>query len=205
MMVISSALSGGSILALKGVRSLLYLRRVRRCRIQGEYPEHYESLVAAILRNVGEGRDTGCQVAVMKDNELIVNIAADCGGRTTKRSGRVCDLSGDGITTDSLMCVFSSGKVVESLLMTLFDSRGWLRLSTRISSVWPEFAADMSSARADSPLYDKANVRVCDIMAHRAGLSTVDKMSLAEIKVRASLSWWNYSSSWSILHEIYKH
>ena len=141
----------------------------------------------------------------MKDNELIVNIAADCGGRTTKRNGRVCDLSGDGITTDSLMCVFSSGKVVESLLMTLFDSRGWLRLSTRISSVWPEFAADMSSARADSPLYDKANVRVCDLMAHRAGLSTVDKMSLAEIKVRSSLSWWNYSSSWSILREINKY
>ena len=174
MMAVSTAVIGGTILALRGLRTLLYARRIRTCRVSGDCPEHYAPLIAAILRNVGEGRDVGSQVAVTKGGELIVNVAVDCGG------------GAQAVTTDSLMCVFSSGKVIESLVMTLFDSRGWLRLSDRVSSVWPEFAAGGSGA--GDPLFDKANVRVSDIMAHRAGLSMVDKMSLAEVKVRGDRS-----------------
>lgn len=167
-MLASFAIIGGSYIALRLVRDGMYALRRRMCVIDGVCSEEYADVMRAILANVGEGREDGCQVAVTRDGELIVDVAVSAGW-------------GPPVARDSLMCVFSSGKVIESLVMTVADSQGWLRLGEYVHRVWPGFATGDAQGEEGGP-FDKRNIKVSDIMAHRAGLALVDPpLDFAEI------------------------
>lgn len=166
-MIISLAVIGGTYAAVCTLREALYYVRRKTCTIDGHCPTNeFDDVLRAIMANVGEGREDGCQVAVTRNGELVVDLAVTAGWPGWRWK----------MKRDSLLCVFSSGKVLESLVMALADDQGWLRLSEHVHRVWPGFASGDAHVKrnAKGKRFDKREVKVCDIMAHRAGLALVD-------------------------------
>ncbi|WP_406340259.1 serine hydrolase domain-containing protein [Streptomyces sp. NBC_00648] len=80
------------------------------------------------------------------------------------RGRQVVDLwTGPGLTGDSLLGLFSSGKGAAHLVLALLAQDGVIDLDTAVAAYWPEFAAE-----------GKAGISVRDLLAHKAGLIGVD-------------------------------
>lgn len=71
---------------------------------------------------------------------------------------------------DTLSVVFSCTKGLVSLLAARLVQEGLLDYDARVADYWPEFAAA-----------GKADVRVQDLLAHRAGLSAPASRSTADL------------------------
>lgn len=65
---------------------------------------------------------------------------------------------------DTLTVIFSSGKVIESIVTTKSISDGFLSWDQKIASVWPDFAQG-----------NKENVTVKDLLEHQGGVAGFDK------------------------------
>ena len=165
-MLISLAVIGGTYAAVRTLREALYHMRRKAATIEGDCPDEFDDVLRTILANVGEGREDGCQVAVTRNGELVVDLAVTAGWPGWRWK----------MKRDSLLCVFSSGKVLESLCMAIADDQGWLRLGEHVHRVWPGFATGDAHVKrnAKGKQFDKREVKVSDIMAHRAGLALVD-------------------------------
>ena len=64
---------------------------------------------------------------------------------------------------DSLQNIFSSTKVITSLVIAMLADRGHLRYDQRIAELWPDFAQN-----------GKEGITVADLMRHEAGLAEFD-------------------------------
>jgi CubicO group peptidase (beta-lactamase class C family) len=85
---------------------------------------------------------------------LGAQLAVRHGGR------QVVDLwTGPGMTGDSLLALYSSGKGAAHLVVALLAQDGTLELDRRVADYWPEFAAA-----------GKGELTLRDLLAHRAGL-----------------------------------
>ncbi len=69
-----------------------------------------------------DGHEIGSQFVVYRNGEKVV------------------DLNGGVMREDTLAVVFSSGKVVESLVAAMLVDRGLLEYDAPIAKYWPEFA-----------------------------------------------------------------
>jgi CubicO group peptidase (beta-lactamase class C family) len=81
------------------------------------------------------------------------------------RGERVIDLWASpaddaGFSPDSLVNVFSSGKSLEAIAMAYLVGRGLLDYAARVSSYWPEFAAN-----------EKGELTVADVLRHEGGMA----------------------------------
>lgn len=63
-----------------------------------------------------------------------------------------------GYTSDSLQCIYSSGKNVEAIAMAMFVSRGVVKYSDLVAKIWPEFGTN-----------GKEGIMVADVMRHGGG------------------------------------
>ena len=68
------------------------------------------------------------------------------------------------MTGETVVPIFSSGKVGESLVMGLLSDRGLLDLGDRVATHWPQFAAN-----------GKESITVADLMRHQGGLAMPDE------------------------------
>jgi CubicO group peptidase (beta-lactamase class C family) len=109
----------------------------------------YERVAAAFAANLDERRDLGAAFAAFKDGRLVVDLWGGVANRAT----------GERWAADTHQIVFSGSKglVAVCILMLVDSSR--VDLDARVSSYWPEFAAG-----------GKKDIRVRDVMAHRAGV-----------------------------------
>ena len=100
---------------------------------------------------IGEG-EVGLQLAVYKDNKLVVDVL---GGVADKTTGRKVD-------KDTLFNVFSVTKAVTATALHIQAERGLVSYDAPISRYWPEFAA-----------HGKARATVRDALTHRTGIPSM--------------------------------
>ena len=140
-----------------------------RLSLQQQLPEHVEARgqvhgsdalgVSPLLRAALSGGDAlGCQVSVRRNGETLVELAAGAADPYERVS----------VEHHTLFCSFSVTKAVASAALHLLAERGLLDLSQPVAAYWPAFGAN-----------GKAGIRVCDVLAHRAGLQDAGTAELA--------------------------
>ncbi|WP_018352668.1 serine hydrolase domain-containing protein [Longispora albida] len=85
---------------------------------------------------------------------------------------QVADLwTGPGVSADSLLALYSSGKGAAHLVMALLVQDGAVELDAPVAAYWPEFAAE-----------GKGSITVRELLSHQAGLIGVEGgFTLAEL------------------------
>ena len=110
-------------------------------------------VIEKIRQNIAEAREMGCQVSLIRNlhdrQEVLINVAASSAG--TKR-----------ILPTSLQVCYSSGKVIESMLIAVAYDRGWIDFDDNICKYWKEFTRN-----------GKKDITIKELMQHRAGLAIV--------------------------------
>lgn len=111
-----------------------------------------ERVQATIDDLVAAGTETGLQVAVYADGELVVDAVA---GVADVASGRP-------VTSDTPFFSFSIGKGVAATAVHVLAEQGVVDYDTPIADVWPEFAAHGKSAiTLRTPCPSRPECRAC--------------------------------------------
>jgi CubicO group peptidase (beta-lactamase class C family) len=100
-------------------------------------------------RNFTARGDLGAAFAVMRDDEVLVDLWGGIADRATARPW----------TADTLQILFSGTKGLVAACLLLLMERGQLTLEAPVARYWPEFAAA-----------GKADVPVRDLVSHAVGL-----------------------------------
>ncbi|MEE2894062.1 MAG: serine hydrolase domain-containing protein [Pseudomonadota bacterium] len=121
--------------------------------IRGICRRGFEGVAETFRANFEAGVELGAGVAVLRGDEVLVDLIggwtdADC--RTPWRS-------------DTLVNVYSTSKGVTALVLARLAEAGLLDFDARVTDYWPEFGAA-----------GKADVRVCELLSHQAGLVGLD-------------------------------
>lgn len=118
--------------------------------MEGSFDPAFRRLAECFAASL-DGGERGA-VAVRIEGRTVVDL----------RGGRIDPQAAPLWQPDTLACVFSVTKGVISLLAHRLIDKGVLSPSTRVASLWPEFAAE-----------GKADITVQDVLTHRAGLPAV--------------------------------
>lgn len=121
--------------------------------MQGEVAPGWEPVREAFAQNWAEGRELGAGVAVYHRGRKVVDLTG--GWFDADRSSPY--------TPESLQLVFSTTKGMAAACVAMCVERGLLDPAAPVAGCWPEFAAE-----------GKGRVTVAELMAHRAGLITVE-------------------------------
>ena len=111
-----------------------------------------EKVTDLLERQVREGSQLGVQVCVYRHGEAIVDAWAGTMGADDPRP----------VGPDTLFNCFSTTKGVAATALHILADRGAIDYNARVSSYWPEFAAN-----------GKGEVTVAQAMSHQAGLHAV--------------------------------
>lgn len=113
----------------------------------------WEPVRETFVANLNSGADRGAAVAIVHRGQLVVDLV---GGHRDKAG----DVPYDG---DTLQLVFSTTKGIVSIAVAMCVRRGLLDYNEKVSTYWPEFVAA-----------GKGDITVAQLLAHRAGLYTLD-------------------------------
>jgi CubicO group peptidase (beta-lactamase class C family) len=103
----------------------------------------------AILQNFNDEGELGCQVAIFRHGQPLINVCAGWADR--KKSDRV--------SADTLFSVYSSGKAMAALVIAYLVNEGHLDYEAPVADIWPEFAA-----------HGKDRLTLAQMMSHQSGL-----------------------------------
>lgn len=107
--------------------------------------------ISSILRaGVASGDLLGAQVCVMRNNDVLVDLAA----------GVANPYSMSAVDHDTRFCVFSTSKAVASAAVQRLVLQGKISLSDPVCKHWKAFAAN-----------GKEKITIADVLGHRAGLA----------------------------------
>ncbi|MEV0685238.1 serine hydrolase domain-containing protein [Nocardia sp. NPDC050378] len=115
------------------------------------------SVQAVAEQLVANGSESALQIAVVRDGEVIVDVAVG-----------VVDgnpMSGTPVDSKSLFPVFSVSKGVTTLAAYRAIARGVIGFDTPVAQVWPEFSAA-----------GKGDIRFGEILDHTAGLARMPRV-----------------------------
>ena len=119
----------------------------------------YESVRDMFFRNFRVGHIEECaQVSVYVKGKLIINLWANRVKRTPKSSWGL-KKSAKGYGPKSLQNIFSSGKVITSLVVAMLVDKGLLRYDQKVTDIWPEYGC-----------LGKEDTTIAHVMKHEAGL-----------------------------------
>lgn len=124
----------------------------------------WEPVREAFVANLESGQDRGAGVSVFHHGRCVVDLM---GGHRDK-VGEVP------YGPDTLQLVFSTTKGIASIAVAMCVQRGLIDYSERVAAYWPEFAAR-----------GKGGVTVAEMLAHRAGLYSVE----GRITLEEALDW----------------
>ncbi|CAF4281064.1 unnamed protein product, partial [Adineta steineri] len=104
--------------------------------------------------NFIENLDIGASLCIFYRGECVVDLV-----------GGWFDLENDRrpYTHDTLQPVYSTGKGVMATALALCVQRGILNYEEKVSTYWPEFKQN-----------GKENIKIKDLLSHRAGLTVID-------------------------------
>jgi CubicO group peptidase (beta-lactamase class C family) len=129
--------------------------------VDGSVAAGFEPVRTAFQRNLDEGLDVGAGVAVYRDGRPVVDL---WGGAFDAASSAPYG-------KDTLQLVFSTTKGAAAICVGICADRGLIDYDAPVAAYWPEFAAA-----------GKADITVAQLMAHQAGLVTVDAvLTLADV------------------------
>ena len=115
--------------------------------------------ISSILRaGVASGDLLGAQVCVMRNNDVLINLAA----------GVADPYSGAQVDHDTRFCVFSLSKAVAAAAVQRLVLQGKVSLSDPVCKHWKAFAAN-----------GKEKITIADVLGHRAGLANAATEDLA--------------------------
>ena len=122
--------------------------------IQGHCAPGFEGVADAFRSNFEAGVELGAGVAVLRGDEVLVDLVggwtdADCA--TPWRA-------------DTLVNVYSTSKGITALVLARLAEAGQLDFDARVTDYWPEFGAA-----------GKADVRVFEMLSHQAGLTGLEE------------------------------
>lgn len=147
-------------------------------QIQGRCDERFARVRTAFEENFAVRDELGAAVTVLVDGAPVVDL---WGGWADAARTRPWE-------RDTLVNVWSTTKGPTALCAHILADRGLLDLDAPVASYWPEFAAA-----------GKEDVRVRDLLAHRAGLAGLrERHSLADLydwelttsRLAATEPWW---------------
>jgi len=109
----------------------------------------FEPVRDAILENFRSDDELGCQVAIFRNGEPLVDLCAGWGDRKHETE----------VSSDTLFSVYSSGKTMAALVIAYQVEQGLLDYEQPVAEIWPEFAA-----------HGKASLTLAQLMSHQSGL-----------------------------------
>ncbi|KAL9620899.1 MAG: hypothetical protein Q9160_004552 [Pyrenula sp. 1 TL-2023] len=118
-------------------------------KVQGHCDLRFQALSHLLQKNLDAGSELGASLCVNLHGTNVVDIWG--GHQTTAQT--------TAWSRDTITCIWSSTKCVTSLAALMLISRGLLSPNEKVSTYWPEFAAN-----------GKENVRVRHILSHTSGL-----------------------------------
>jgi CubicO group peptidase (beta-lactamase class C family) len=127
--------------------------------LNGTVAPGYEPVADAFAQNFADGLELGAAVAVYRDGRPVVDL---WGGVADAITGRPWE-------RDTLILVHSTTKGATAACAHLLVQCGQLDLDAPVARYWPEFAAA-----------GKEHIPVRWLLSHRAGLSTLDRLPVAE-------------------------
>ena len=127
--------------------------RASGVRIEGRVAPGFEPVREAFAHNFEAHGEVGAAVCVLRDGEPIVDLWGGFADPAPRRAW----------ARDTMALVFSTTKGVTAACIARLAERGLLDVEAPIARYWPEFAAN-----------GKAEIRVSDVMTHRAGLAEVE-------------------------------
>ncbi|MEM7728965.1 MAG: serine hydrolase domain-containing protein [Pseudomonadota bacterium] len=117
--------------------------------LSGHVAPGFEPVRQAVLRNFEGNGELGCQVAIFRNGEPLVDLYAGWSDR--KRTAQV--------GPRTLFSVYSSGKAMAALVVAHLVEAGRLDYDAPVADIWPEFAA-----------HGKAELTLAQMMSHQSGL-----------------------------------
>src|SRR4051794_8554697 len=130
----------------------------------GSVEAGWEGVRDAFEANIASGEEVGAGVAVFHRGAKVVDLW-----------GGAFDEAGSApYTEDTLQLVFSTTKGVTAIAVAMCVQRGLLDYGEKVSTYWPEFAAQ-----------GKGDATVAQLLSHQLGLFTVD----GEITLAEALDW----------------
>ncbi|WP_298918124.1 serine hydrolase domain-containing protein [uncultured Algimonas sp.] len=109
----------------------------------------FESVRDAVIENFADGDELGCQVAIFRRGDPVVDLCAGWSDRARKTE----------VAPETLFSVYSSGKAMAALVIAHLVEQGRLDYDRPVADIWPEFAA-----------HGKAALTLAQMMSHQSGL-----------------------------------
>eukprot|EP00127_Corallochytrium_limacisporum_P006799 Clim_evm14s236 gene=Clim_evmTU14s236 len=125
-------------------------------RIEGYCAPEWQPVRDQFASAITSGNDLGASVCVYHEGEQVVDLAGGAKGAGKDKGF---------YDRDTVNCVYSSTKFVESLVIAMLVDRGHLEYDKPIAEYWPEFATN-----------GKQLIEVQELMRHAAGLSALDRV-----------------------------
>ena len=122
--------------------------------IFGFCDERYLLVREAFAENFRQGLETGASLAVTEGGRYVLDLWA---GEADPATGKPWE-------RDTIVCVFSTTKIMAILCGLMLVDRGQLELDAPVARYWPEFAAG-----------GKADLPVRYVFSHSAGLAGFDE------------------------------
>ncbi|CAF4654897.1 unnamed protein product [Rotaria sp. Silwood1] len=122
--------------------------------ISGHCATSWEVIRRLFRQNFIDHLDIGATLCIYYQGECVIDLAG--GWFNFENCTRP-------YTHDTLQMIYSTGKGVMATALALCVERGWLDYEERIATYWPEFEQN-----------GKKNVKVKDLLSHRAGLVVID-------------------------------
>ena len=120
--------------------------------ISGPLAPGFEPVRDAVLANFADHDELGCQVAIFRNGEPLVDLCAGFADRKQTAA----------VTPDTLFSVYSSGKAMAALVVAHLVDQGRIDYDVPVSDIWPEFGA-----------HSKEGLTLAQMMSHQAGLSGI--------------------------------
>ena len=122
--------------------------------VSGTCVASWEKIRDLFRLNFVENLDIGATLCIYYQGQCVVDLAG--GWFENENHARP-------YTHDTLQLVYSTGKGVMATALALCVQRGLLDYEEYVATYWPEFAQN-----------GKQNVKVKDLLSHRAGLVAID-------------------------------
>ena len=122
--------------------------------VSGYCADSWEKIRHLFCQNFSENLDIGATLCIYHGGQCVVDLA----GGWFDTENRVKPY-----THDTLQMVYSTGKGVMATALALCVQRGLLDYEEYVATYWPEFGQN-----------GKENVKVKDLLSHRAGLIVID-------------------------------
>ena len=123
--------------------------------INGHVSEGFEKVKETFINNFVSRGEVGAACCVYIKGEKVVDLwGGFADGKKTRKWGK-----------ETKTLVFSSTKGISSLAFSMLHSKGLFSYDDKISTYWPEFAAN-----------GKEDITIRQLLAHEAGLMVIDKL-----------------------------